>query len=216
MRRLRTAFSLFRPVIADTEYERLREELRWFTGELGDARNLDVLLNRLATSFEGREGEQLRERLEAARERAYAQVREALASLRLRRLMLDLVAWIETGSWRANEDARKPLAEFAVRRLDRRWRTVRRSGKIVTELEAEPLHRLRIEVKKLRYAIEFTASIDAEGRQRPIARPSSPASRGCRSSSARSTISKPPANCWRTCSVATRRPRRCFVTPNAS
>jgi triphosphatase len=30
MRRLRSAFSLFRPVIGDDEYQRLREEVRWF------------------------------------------------------------------------------------------------------------------------------------------------------------------------------------------
>ena len=46
MRRLRSAFTLFRPVLRGAGYERLRMELRWFTAQLGDARNLDVYLER--------------------------------------------------------------------------------------------------------------------------------------------------------------------------
>ena len=44
MRRLRAAFALFKPALADPQLEDLRHELRWFTGQLGEARNLDVLL----------------------------------------------------------------------------------------------------------------------------------------------------------------------------
>ena len=44
MRRLRSAFTLFRPALHGAEYQRLRNELRWFTAQLGDARNLDVYL----------------------------------------------------------------------------------------------------------------------------------------------------------------------------
>src|SRR5688572_27892296 len=46
MRRLRSALSLFRPAVFDADFPGLREELRWFTGQLGHARNLDVLLLR--------------------------------------------------------------------------------------------------------------------------------------------------------------------------
>ena len=46
MRRLRSALTLFKPAIEDVEFEHLRQELRWFTGELGDARNIDVYSER--------------------------------------------------------------------------------------------------------------------------------------------------------------------------
>lgn len=157
MRRLRSAFTLFRPIIADGAFPALREEVRWLTDQLGDARNLDVLLKRVPR---GKEDAELKRTLQAARERAYSRVLEALGSLRLRRLMLDLVGWAGTGAWRESEIARRPLAEFGRARLDRRWRKVRKSGRHLSEMEPEPLHQLRIEVKKLRYAVEFLASLE--------------------------------------------------------
>jgi triphosphatase len=163
MRRLRSAFTLFGPVIEDEEYGRLRGEVRWFTGQLGDARNLDVLLRRLSDGKKDEAGAALRDRLEGARELAYGRVLEAIDSRRLRRLMLDLVAWIETGRWRRdNQAAATPLSAFAVRQLDKRWRKVKRGGREIETLEAEPRHQLRIEIKKLRYAVEFLAALQTE------------------------------------------------------
>nr|WP_295372007.1 CHAD domain-containing protein [uncultured Sphingosinicella sp.] len=162
MRRLRSAFTFFRPIIGDQEFLTLREEVRWFTDQLGDARNLDVLLKRIPGT-QGADGteKELRRTLEAARERAYASVLETLASARLRRLMLDLVGWIGTGKWREAEMAQRPIGEFGRAQLDKRWRKVKKGGKHLAKLEIETLHRLRIEVKKLRYAVEFLASLEA-------------------------------------------------------
>lgn len=166
MRRLRSAFTFFRPVIGDPEFLVLREEVRWFTNQLGEARNLDVLLKRVKGA-DGAEAE-LKRTLEAARERAYASVLDTLASPRLRRLMLDLVGWIETGRWRGTEMAQRPIGEFGRAQLDKRWRKVKKGGKRLEELEVEALHRLRIEVKKLRYAVEFLAAL--ETREEALAR----------------------------------------------
>jgi inorganic triphosphatase YgiF len=167
MRRLRSAFTLFRPVIVDERFPELREDVRWFTDQLGYARNLDVLLKRT-----GDRSEALRTLLEAERERAYAQVLEALGSARLRRLMLDLVGWLESGPWRETKPARAPLDDFASAQLDKRWRKVKRPGRDLAELDPEARHRLRIEIKKLRYAIEFLAALqtgEAAQRQKQFA-----------------------------------------------
>jgi CHAD domain-containing protein len=52
-------------------------------------------------------------KLRSERETAYAQVLEALRSDRLRRLMLDLVEWVELGAWRReNELGVAPPAPF--------------------------------------------------------------------------------------------------------
>jgi len=169
MRRLRSAFSLFRPVIADEDYGALREELRWFTNQLGDARNLDVLLKRLPSGGRKAADPMLVERLREARAAAYDRVLEALGSARLRMLMLDLVAWIETGPWRSRaETADRPLTAFAVAQLDKRWRKVKKGGRKLAALDPEARHRLRIEIKKLRYATEFLASL--ERRETALAR----------------------------------------------
>jgi CHAD domain-containing protein len=172
MRRLRSSFSVFKPVITDPRHEELREEVRWFTNQLGDARNLDVLLNRFGSGA-GKDpvGGALVKRLRTERESAYARVLDALRSQRLRTLMLELVAWIESGDWRRhNEMAMLSLPRFAAMQLDKRWNKVRKGGKALAQIDPERRHQLRIEVKKLRYAVEFFASLpkngDDEHRQR--------------------------------------------------
>ena len=165
MRRLRSAFSLFGRPVRDEEGERLREELRWFTGQLGDARNLDVLLQRLEDAGLPDDG---RMALEAARERAYDTVIAAMDSQRLRDLLLDLVAWVELGDWREGKAAKKPIPEFAAKRIDRRWRKIRKAGREVAELEHEARHRVRIDIKKLRYALEFMTDLFDQAREKPF------------------------------------------------
>jgi CHAD domain-containing protein len=43
LRRLRTAISIFKEVVADSQRDHIKSELEWTTGELGPARDLDVL-----------------------------------------------------------------------------------------------------------------------------------------------------------------------------
>ena len=107
----------------------------------------------------------LRRRLRRQRTQAYQRVQRSLAERRLPALILDLVAWSEAGDWRAGEPARRPIGDFAQARLDRAWKRVRKQGKGLGALSAEDRHRLRIEMKKLRYAAEFFAGL-APGKAR--------------------------------------------------
>lgn len=165
MRRLRSALSLFRPVISDADFPRLRSELRWFTDQLGDARNLDVIL--AAKPQDGvRRDPALRRQLRKSRKDAYELVQRALADRRLPTLILDLVAWSEAGDWRRGEAAGLPIETFAQERLERAWKRVRKPGKELGTLAAEARHQLRIEMKKLRYATEFFAALARRDRRR--------------------------------------------------
>ena len=157
MRRLRSAFTLFRDVIADVEFERLREELRWFTGELGEARNLDVVLDRELAPDE-------RAAMEQRRQQAYDRVVGALESRPVRTLMLDLLAWSVAGEWRGRPEAGEPLGPYTVHRIDRLWHRIAHAKKIGA-MEEEQRHRLRIEIKKLRYALEFVEALHAQHRE---------------------------------------------------
>jgi inorganic triphosphatase YgiF len=148
MRRLRAAFALFKSAIADVEYQYLREELRWFTGQLGDARNLDVYLERDLAGSE-------REAVTARREQAYEQVIATMNSQRFRLLAIELVGWTAFGPWRSGKAARKPVEGYAASRLDRLWRGIADAGHHIAGLDEHDRHRLRIQVKKMRYAIEF-------------------------------------------------------------
>lgn len=163
MRRLRSALSLFRPVIRDDpDFARLRDELRWFTGQLGEARNLDVYLGRLDAAAPERA------RLLRAREDSYDRIVDVLASHRFRALILELVGWLLSGAWRLGPRAQRPLTGFANKRIDRLWRDIELRGALLARLDEEPRHRLRIDIKKIRYALEFTHALHrgAGGRQK--------------------------------------------------
>src|SRR5262249_59154041 len=47
LRRLRAAMSLFADILQDPKTAGLKEELKWLTGELGPARELEVLVTRV-------------------------------------------------------------------------------------------------------------------------------------------------------------------------
>jgi triphosphatase len=156
LRRLRSALSIFKPMLADDDFERIRDELRWITSALGDARNIDVLIDRISE-------DSLARPLREAREAAYAATREALASARLRALMIDLAEWIATGEWfRAPTDPAlrdRPICDFARETLTCYRRRVKRSGHGLAELDDDERHAVRIRAKKLRYSAEFFATL---------------------------------------------------------
>jgi len=156
MRRLRSAFSLFRPAIEDVEYQYLRHELRWFTAQLGDARNLDVYLERDLVEDE-------RSTLRAKREKAYDGVIDAMNSAPFCRLLIDIVGWVAMGAWREGKIAARKIGKFANRRLDRLWKSIER-GKNVARMSEDRRHRLRIQAKKMRYAVEFLQGLYPQAR----------------------------------------------------
>ncbi len=159
LRRLRSALSLFRPTVRGKDYHELREELGWLAGQLGDARNLDVLL---AGEERLRAEEIVRERLLKARAKAYDRVEAAFGSERVRTLMLRLSLWIEAGAWRFRDRARRDLADLAAGQLNRQWRRVKRQSDRLDKVMPEDRHRLRLDVKKLRYSAEFLAGLSAK------------------------------------------------------
>jgi triphosphatase len=156
LRRLRSALSTFKPIVQDGRYEHFREELRWIAGELGHARNLDVLIERMSDATADCP-------LRAAREQAYAVVQTALASTRMRLLMLNLAEWSAIGSWLSHpertEMRAQPVDAFATKALDKHRRRLKRLGNKLITASDEERHEARIEAKKLRYATEFFAGL---------------------------------------------------------
>lgn len=163
LRRLRTAFSLFKPLIAgDDRGDLLRVELRWLAAELGDVRNLDALIERGSHT--------LRERLLVARDSCFDHVRTELASARARLLMLDLTEWLSFGDWcSAPADTailHGDIEPFAADLLEQRRRQLKRRGKGLAGLDDQHRHKARIATKKLRYATQFFASLYRTGKAR--------------------------------------------------
>ncbi len=155
LRRLRSAFSIFKPMIGDAGAE-LREELRWLAYELGQARDLDVLLKRAGSG-------PLYDRIAAVREAVYDAVCEILASARARRLLFDVTEWTATADWSGKAgggyDGSAPARDFAAKALDRYRRKMKREGRDLADLDDEGRHEVRKSAKKLRYAAEFFAGL---------------------------------------------------------
>lgn len=154
MRRLRTGFSLFRPAIRQGSLEPLGKELRDFIEPFGEARNLDVFLDSRGEELGWRD----RRKLKSARADAYERVIATLNSQRSRSMFLDLVEWTGSQDWRKSA-ASEPIGDFAARQLDSVWKKVRRRASRVGDLKERQLHRMRIDIKKLRYAVEFLAPL---------------------------------------------------------
>lgn len=160
LRRLRSLFSMFRPVLAGDRFEMFREELRAVSAILGEARDLDVFIDGRKGSLRGLPKAKLLD----ARERAYDDVIRALAARRFGAMTIDLVEWIAIGPWLQADAALAvrpgaPLAPFAETSLDRYWRKVKRGGRKIKRLDDEARHELRIAGKKLRYGSEFFAAL---------------------------------------------------------
>jgi CHAD domain-containing protein len=164
MRRLRTSFSLFRPAIRQGSIEPLRSELHEFIAPFGEARNLDVFLD----SREDELGRRDRRKLTSARAKTYDEVIDTLKAQRTRNMFLDLIEWTASEDWR-EDAASAPIGKFAAKRLDAIWKKVKRRGARLGDLEEKQLHRLRISVKKLRYAVDFLAPLYAKKRVRKFA-----------------------------------------------
>lgn len=151
LRRLRSALSIFRPVITDDRSAHFAKELRFLAHSLGKARDLDVLVDRLGPAADAN--------IKAAHGQAYAAALATLDSQRTRDLMIDLVEWISLGAWRtqpADPGAiSQPAGEFAAAALKKLRGRLKKRGRRLGRLADEDRHRVRIQAKKLRYAAEF-------------------------------------------------------------
>lgn len=163
IRRLRAVMTLFKPIVFDIAYRRLRGELKWLAQVLGAVRDRDVmranLLERIREGGASAQASDIASRFEAERLRAHQAAVEALNSERGRILLLDLALWIEDGRWKRQSSgiAGEPVQGFAGRRLRKRHKKLVRQGAGLAHLAPGPRHKVRIEAKELRYMAEFFA-----------------------------------------------------------
>src|SRR5262249_29805709 len=93
LRRLRAAFSLFSDVVSDKALARLKDEIKWITGELAPARELDVYLEQALPPAKNRHRDGAMSALETDLRRRRAQAldraKTAASSPRYRNLLLE-------------------------------------------------------------------------------------------------------------------------------
>ena len=172
-RRLRSALATFRPLLDAESSDDLRAGLKWLADILGEARDAEVMQDRLTTmatddaagmdaEADAKAAGDMSSELEARLRTAHAQVLRVLDSARYFRLLDSLDALIDSPSWSsaAHEPAHEVLP--ALVRLD--WRRVKKRATAAehaaTSAEQDvELHELRKAAKRLRYACESLAPV---------------------------------------------------------
>ena len=168
IRRLRSAFKLFAPVLSERFIEVYSLRWRELASSLGSARDWDVFLSEtLAPLEEAFPGDAdlavLRARGEETKAKAQAQASVALAQKSYSQLMLAFSAALFRVTPPTIEAVGKSsalkLRKFAARRLNKRAVMIEQLVREHGKMNAERRHELRIAFKKLRYALEFFAPI---------------------------------------------------------
>jgi len=166
LRRLRAAFGLIATVAPSAALDAFDDEAKWLAGNLGGARDRDIFVDETLSTIEqalpGLDGfTGLRRLAEERRSAAYAAARAAIADPRTGRFVLGLGGWIERRGWRSDVSPEaigalgEPAVAFARRTLAALNARVLKRGRRFDAMTPEARHRLRIAVKKLRYATDF-------------------------------------------------------------
>lgn len=167
LRRLSTSLIMFEKLIDGPETDAVEAELSWLIGELGPARDFDVFIERTlaplsAESAEGAALKFLHENVVIRRDRALDCAQAAVTSDRFRQFVLRTALWILAGEWSDMAEvegvrADSRIVSFARRTLDARTKKLLRKLARVGEMNDVERHKLRLNVKRLRYTAEFFA-----------------------------------------------------------
>ncbi len=178
-RRLRSALSLFGPYIAgaiaecrgpdcilpDALERDVNDRLRFLGAVLGDVRDLDVALQNVKAfaatlpSEQARTLRPLRGALRLERRAPRRRLRNVLRSRAYARLQEDMRALLARLEASEEPDKLHTVGNVAPRLIHLSWERVLAYDTILKGAPVEVLHMLRIDCKRLRYALEFFESV---------------------------------------------------------
>jgi inorganic triphosphatase YgiF len=170
IRRLRSAMSVFKEILGSPETASLTDELRWLQTHLSLARDSVVFIEEILDPLPGLFVDDpnyaaLRANFVAERDAAHEAAVKALSQPRFTQIVLRLGCWAEGGDWLNTEDPERrglldrPVCLLAQSSLAKRDSKLRKGMRHLADVTPEVRHRLRIQVKKLRYSIEFFGSL---------------------------------------------------------
>jgi CHAD domain-containing protein len=170
LRRMRALIGAFRRYLAPEFSGYLTAELDWLQARCGPARDWDVLLiGTLRPLLKALPADRtippLLKEAAAARDESYAMVRSTLDGPRYVELLSRLELALAEGKWSASAPGAGTLMDQPARELARL--ILKSRYKKLPQPSAptmDELHRLRIAVKKLRYAAEFFRSLYGKSR----------------------------------------------------
>jgi CHAD domain-containing protein len=147
LRRLRAAFGLFRHAVDGPVIRALSAEAKWLAGECAPARDLHVFLTETVEDVPPLVTRIARRLADTHLQRA----RSALSGARFEAFDRQLHTFLDLSPAHPTDR----LDEFAKSELDAHHDKVVKRGRKFASLDPHRLHRLRIAIKKLRYAADF-------------------------------------------------------------
>ena len=160
-RRARAALRAFSAVLPPKEANRLAPRVRWLTSVLGKVRDLDVQQAHLASyrrrlePYEQATLSHYEQHLAQLHEAAHRQLIAALSSDEYSALIADFRALLEASLKPENASSLR-VRDIAERSVTPLLERVYHRGRSIAERSTDKhLHRLRIDVKRLRYQLEF-------------------------------------------------------------
>ena len=181
LRRLRSALGVFSPPVPERAIAPVARELKWLASRLGPVRDWDVFIGEslppVVEAFGAHRGlKAFRARCKRLRRGAGANARRAARSSRYRQLKRMLATWLASEDWLASRSGaarasvQGPVTGHARNVLEKRYQRVRKRGRRLDKRSDAELHRLRIAVKKLRYATDFFSGLYQGKRVRDMLR----------------------------------------------
>jgi CHAD domain-containing protein len=166
LRRLDACLTVYKPLIPLAQVERLQRLIKGIAQSLGSARDWDVfiadMLDPVAANMPNDPDLKLL-RTVALKQRAaaYRDMHKALAAESYSEMWREIVAWLSDRDWRqqpVTEVSASLMADvhsFSETVLDKVHRKLLKRGKGFAVLDARERHKLRVRIKKVRYASEF-------------------------------------------------------------
>jgi triphosphatase len=171
--------TLFDSVLPMMQAGWLKAESQWVGHALGSARNWDAFLEDILAPLEASRPDDkslaaLREQCLRARDRNYDTARDAIRSPRYTAFVLNFSLWLDEAPWRTTRKTNRreilgaPLKAYAGPLLERHHRKLVKQGRRLASKTPEKRHKLRLAVKKMRYASEFFASLYSPQKSRAM------------------------------------------------
>ncbi|WP_150526720.1 CYTH and CHAD domain-containing protein [Roseibium sediminis] len=166
LRKLRSAFSLFKPALAQGSCHALDVTARNLAQIGGEVRDHDVLCLDIVSSLQGVTPkaialEPLATLLAARASTKRVALRTELSQSAVNDFLFNLADFIESRGWRDPSDKgqkailSQPVEILASMALDKQWKRVSRFGARLDELTVPERHEMRKALKKMRYGTEF-------------------------------------------------------------
>ncbi len=155
LRKLRSTLVVFRPLLDAPRSDALAEDLRWFAGELSEARDAQVVRARVASAVRASEadesqGEELLAELDRAAAVSWDRAEAALVAPRLQ----TMVTALENARLRGLARRTASEATLLERTSDKLDDLIERARATIAErADDERIHALRKRVKRVRFAV---------------------------------------------------------------